>query len=119
MPRIACAIRGVCVRITKWRKRVYKFALLIFRRKCILYVKSDALDIWADPEAELKNARLASAAYELYGLKGLVAEEEIQTGKAYQDGMIAYHRSDRDHSVTAGDWTCYMDFADKHEEVKL
>ena len=53
-------------------------------------------------------------AYELYGLTGLVAEEEIQIGKAYHDGMIAYHRSDRDHSLTASDWAYYMDFADKH-----
>lgn len=79
-----------------------------------LYVKSDGLDIWADPEAELKSARLASAAYELYGLRGLIAEEQIQTGKAYHDGMIAYHRSAIDHSLTASDWSFYMDFADKH-----
>ena len=79
-----------------------------------LYIKSDGLDVWADPEAELKSARLASAVYELYGLTGLVAEEEIQIGKAYHDGMIAYHRSAIDHSLTASDWTYYMDFADKH-----
>lgn len=79
-----------------------------------LYVKSDGLDIWADPEAELKSARLASAAYELYGLKGIVAGEEIEINKAYHDGMIGYHRSDRDHSLIPEDWEYYMDFADKH-----
>ena len=79
-----------------------------------LYVKSDGLDIWADPEAELKSARLASAAYALYGLPGLVAEEDIQIGKAYHDGFIAYHRTAIDHNITHSDWAYYMDFADKH-----
>lgn len=79
-----------------------------------LYVKSDGLDIWADPEAELKSARLASEVYALYGLTGLVADEEIEIGKAYHDGMIAYHRSEVDHSLRASDWKLYMDFADKH-----
>ena len=79
-----------------------------------LYVKSDALDIWADPDAELKSAKLASEVYELYGLKGLVAESEIEIGKAYHDGMIAYHRSPFDHSLTHSDWVYYMDYADKH-----
>lgn len=79
-----------------------------------LYVKSDGLDIWADPDAELKSARLASAAYELYGLKGLVAGEKVERDVAYQDGMIAYHRSSIDHSLTKADWSHYMDYADKH-----
>ena len=79
-----------------------------------LYVKSDGLDIWADPDAELKSARLASKAYELYGLKGLVEEETIEIGKAYHDGMIAYHRTAIDHNITHSDWAYYMDFADKH-----
>ena len=79
-----------------------------------LYVKSDALDIWADPDAELKSAKLASAAYELYGLKGLVADGKIELGKAYHKGMIAYHRTPIDHNITYSDWDYYMDFADKH-----
>lgn len=79
-----------------------------------LYVKSDALDEWADPDAELKSARLASAAYGLYGLKGLVAEETIRLMQPYHEGMIAYHRAVGDHHMDRHDWELYMDFADKH-----
>jgi hypothetical protein len=80
-----------------------------------LYVKSDAEDEWADPEAERKSAQLASAAYELYGLKGLVMEDEtVVTNKKYHDGTIAYHMASGDHDMTRFDWHCYMDFADKH-----
>lgn len=78
-----------------------------------LYVKSDDLDEWADPDAELKSARLASAAYGLYGLKGLVAEETIRLMQPYHEGMIAYHCAVGDHHMDRHDWELYMDFADK------
>ena len=80
-----------------------------------LYVKSSIEDEWADPEAERKSAQLASAAYELYGLKGLIIEDEtVVTNKKYHDGTIAYHMASGDHDMTRFDWHCYMDFADKH-----
>lgn len=79
-----------------------------------LYVKSDALDEWADPDAELRSAVLASPAYELYGLPGLIVDEKIELGKKYHDGTIAYHRSPGEHDLSRFDWGCYMDFADKY-----
>ena len=82
-----------------------------------LYIKSDVLDEWSDPEAELLSAKLASSVYELYGLKGLVCDEKAEVAKAYHDGMIAYHVSPIDHSLTTSDWGYYMDFADKHLKV--
>lgn len=83
-----------------------------------LYIKSDALDEWADPDAEVFSARLASSVYELYGKTGLVAEEKIEIEKEYHDGMIAYHRSPIDHNLTTSDWHHYMNFADKHLKVR-
>lgn len=80
-----------------------------------LYVKSDDEDEWADPDAELKSARLASPAYELYGLPGVVIDdEEVVLSKKYHDGTIAYHRAPGEHKLSRFDWQCYMDFADKH-----
>ena len=80
-----------------------------------LYVKSDAEDEWSDPDAELRSAILASPVYELYGLKGVVIDdEEIVLSKKYHEGMIAYHRAPGDHNMTRFDWRCYLDFADKH-----
>lgn len=79
-----------------------------------LYVKSDIEDEWSDPDAEFYSAKLASEAYELYGLPGLVADEKPEVGKAYHEGMIAYHVAPGDHALTTFDWHKYMDFADKH-----
>ena len=79
-----------------------------------LYVKSNAEDIWAGPDEELLSCKLASPVYELYGKQGLVAAEHIEIGKAYQDGLIAYHRSPGDHNLETSDWHLFMDFADKH-----
>lgn len=78
-----------------------------------LYVKSCIEDEWADPDAELYAAREASPAYELYGLDGVIAPEKPEIDKVYHEGMIAYHCSHGDHSMTTFDWHCYMDFADK------
>lgn len=77
-----------------------------------LYIKSDGLDEWADPEAELFSAKLASAVYELYGKKGVITDEKIVPNKKYHAGTIAYHRTPHEHDLTAFDWQCYMDFAD-------
>jgi len=79
-----------------------------------LYVKSNEEDLWAGPDEELLSCQLATPVYELYGLPGLIAEDTIQVGKAYQEGTIAYHRSPGPHSLTADDWKLYLDFADKY-----
>jgi hypothetical protein len=80
-----------------------------------LYVKSDVLDEWSDPVAELLAAKLASPAFELYGTPGVVAEEgKIELDTPYHEGRIAYHRTSRDHSLATSDWKLYMDFADKY-----
>lgn len=78
-----------------------------------LYVKSDADSLWSAPEDELKSCRLASPVYELYGLKGLVADDEIELDKSYDEGMIAYSNVPGEHKLTAADWEKFMDFADK------
>lgn len=77
-----------------------------------LYVKSNAEDTWAGPEEEVLSCRLASPVYELYGLKGLVADETIEVGKPYHEGNIAYYRGFGGHNLSAEDWQRFMDFAD-------
>lgn len=83
-----------------------------------LYVKSNIEDIWADPDAEFLGAKMASKAYELYNLPGLIADEKPELGKPYHDGMIAYHVSPGGHDMNPSDWQLYMDFADKHLKNK-
>lgn len=80
-----------------------------------LYVKSNVADSWADPDAELKSCVLASPVYELYGLPGLVMEdEELEINKPYHKGTIAYHRAPGGHDLNADDWSKYLDFVDKY-----
>ncbi len=79
-----------------------------------MYIKSNIEDIWIDPDAEFRCAKLASAAYELYGLPGLIADEKPEVNKPYHDGMIAYHVAPGGHDMNTSDWHMYMDFADKH-----
>ena len=78
-----------------------------------LYVKSNEEDLWAGPEYELLSCRLASPVYELYGLKGVVADEKIEINKPYHEGTIAYHCADGDHKLDERDWMMFMDFTDK------
>ncbi len=80
----------------------------------LLYIQSSSGDDWADPEKELLSARLASSVYELYGKKGLVADDEIKLDTPYHEGSIAYHRRNGKHSITPFDWEMFMDFADKN-----
>lgn len=79
-----------------------------------IYVKSNEEDIWAGPDEELLSCRLASPVYELYGLKGVVAEDNIEINKPYHEGTIAYHRAPGDHDLNSSDWSMFMDFADKY-----
>jgi hypothetical protein len=59
----------------------------------------------ADPDAELLAARLASPVWEIYGKRGLLMEDETPIlNKPYQDGSIAFHVKEGDHSQTMFDW---------------
>lgn len=84
-----------------------------------LYVKSNVEDIWAGPDDELLSCKLASPVYELYGMKGVIAEEEIVVNKPYHEGDIGYHRADGDHNLNAADWELFMDFADRYLQAEL
>lgn len=78
-----------------------------------LYLCGSVLDEWADPDAELLAARLASEVYELYGVKGLVAPEKPEVNEVYHEGRIAFHVKTGDHSQTKFDWDHVMDYFDK------
>ncbi len=86
----------------------------------LLYVESNSLDEWSDPEAERKGARLASEVYELYGKKGVVLPEDdnIEMAKAYHEGQIGYHMSEGEHKIRAHDWEKFIEFWEKNREVK-
>ena len=95
-----------------WRVDQHEFiALMAPRLVCIASATDDA---WAGPEGEYWSGVLASPAWELYGKKGLVADGFPPPEKPLQDGCISYHLRIGRHGLTPYDWTCYMDFADRH-----
>lgn len=77
-----------------------------------VYVASAAEDVWADPDGEFLAARLASPAYELYGLPGMYAEAPPAPGVSV-GGRIGYHRRAGKHDMLAEDWRHILDFADR------
>ena len=95
-----------------WRVDQHEFiALMAPRLVCIASASEDA---WAGPEGEWWAAKLASPAWELYGAKGLVADSFPPPETPQQKGCISYHLRTGKHDLTPYDWTCYMDFADRH-----
>ena len=79
-----------------------------------LYVTDSVLDEWSDPDAELLACRLASPAFELYGVKGLVMDSDVaEINRTYQEGHIAFHVKEGDHSQLKFDWDAFMDYFDR------
>ena len=78
-----------------------------------VYVFSATGDSWACPKNELLACRYASQYFNLYGVDGLIAPEEIEVGKSYQSGHIAYHIKDGIHNIETRDWNMIMDYFDK------
>lgn len=86
-------------------------ALIAPRLVCIGSAKGD---VRAGPEGEYWSAALASPAWELYGKRGLVSDGFPSPETPLQRGRISYHLRTGGHALTAYDWKCYMDFADRH-----
>ena len=85
----------------------------------LVYVQSSSEDLWADPSAERRSARLASEVYErMYGISGAVlpSEEEIKLDTPYHDGHIGHHTESGEHKITAADWDMFIAFWVKHRK---
>ncbi len=86
-------------------------ALMAPRLVC---VASATKDTWSAPRGEYWAARLASPAWEVYGLKGLVTDGFPKPDTAQQEGRISYHLRAGDHHILRADWKRYLDFADQN-----
>ena len=80
----------------------------------LLYIASASTDYGAGPWGEFLTARHASPAWELYGKKGLVEEGPFLPETPFHKGCVGHHLRTGGHSLNRYDWSCYMDFADRH-----
>ena len=96
----------------EWRVDQHEFIALMAPR--LVCIASASEDHWAGQEGEYWSGILASPAWELYGKKGLVASAFPPPETPLQDGCISYHMRTGKHNLTPYDWSCYMDFADRH-----
>lgn len=78
-----------------------------------LYVASASQDRWSDPKGEFLAAVEASAAWRLYGYKGLKGAKMPAPGGSVGAGRMAYHLREGKHDITEFDWQHYIAFADK------
>ncbi len=80
----------------------------------LLYIASASEDLWADPEGEFLSGVHAGPVYKLFGLAGLESNVWPKPESPLHGGSIGYHLRTGKHGLTEYDWSCYMDFADKH-----
>lgn len=89
----------------------HEFLALVAPR--LLCVGSASEDRWAGPRGEFEAARLASPAWELYGLKGLGKADFPEPGGSIMEGHVEYHLREGPHKITEWDWRHYLDFAER------
>lgn len=82
-----------------------------------LYVASAQEDKWADPYGEFLSAFYASPVYQLFGKKGITANEMPAVNQPIQN-TVAYHIRTGKHDVTDFDWEQYIKWATKELNEK-
>ena len=83
-----------------------------------VYVASAEEDRWADPHGEFLSVKHATRVYHLFDLKGIEQDTMPELNSPVMNA-VGYHIRPGRHDVTGYDWERYMDFADKHFQLKL
>ncbi len=79
-----------------------------------LMIGSAEEDLWAGPRNEFLSTVAANEAYAIYGMQGLIHNDELPTPETELDeGDCLYHYRKGTHYLSRRDWNAYMDFIDK------
>jgi hypothetical protein len=70
-------------------------------------------DTWANPAGQFEVLQGADSVYRLLGVEGLGTKQIPETEKLL-DSRLGYYIRPGKHSMTAGDWKVFLDYADKH-----
>ena len=90
-------------------------ALIAPRALC---VASATEDLNADPEGEFLATYHAEPIWQLYGQKGLGSDKMPDTPQTLGSEKLFYNLRAGKHAVTAKDWECYYNIADKVFNMK-
>ena len=70
-------------------------------------------DQWANPSGQFEVLQAADPVYRFLGVEGLAAKEMPPHGRLV-DSRLGYYIRKGNHSMTAGDWEVFMNFAGHH-----
>ncbi len=89
------------------------FLLSLSVPRCVI-VGSAVEDLWADPTSEFLGAASLEGAYKLYGMRGLVHQDEVPAPRTVLDeGDAVYYVREGTHFLSRHDWNTYMDIIEK------
>jgi hypothetical protein len=74
-------------------------------------------DTWADPEGQFDMLLAINPVYELYGEKGIEATVFPKENELI-DSQVGYFIRPGEHSMGAEDWEAWLDFCDKHLQLR-
>jgi len=69
-------------------------------------------DQWSNPAGQFQVLQAADSVYHLFGVKGL-GVSQMPPLRQLVGGRLGYYIREGKHSMTAADWTVFMDFADQ------
>jgi dienelactone hydrolase len=69
-------------------------------------------DQWSNPAGQFEVLQSADSVYRFFGVEGLAARK-MPARRELVDSRLGYYIREGKHSMTADDWTVFMNFADK------
>jgi dienelactone hydrolase len=79
-----------------------------------VFIGGGTQDQWADPRGEFLGAVAAGPVYRLAGRQDLGTTNGPQIDTPIISGDLGFHYHTGGHTITASDWTAFLDFADKY-----